>query len=159
MVVFGFRVLVRLGLRLRREFGFGSGRGVVVRRDRSLGGKEVVVGRAEESEWRMRNHSKVLGSPLSVVSGMGVNGGDWSPGRSRTEKRLPKWWPVTLPPPLEVFDKQEYQREANRLIRGQLLLYFAFFLCRKVCASHGVAVALENFVNCIAEFNPEIFYL
>ncbi|KAL6342700.1 hypothetical protein AAG906_013106 [Vitis piasezkii] len=57
---FGFRVLVRLGLRLRREFGFGSGRGVVVAGP-EFGGKEVVVGRAEESEWRMRNHSKVLG--------------------------------------------------------------------------------------------------
>ncbi|CBI21680.3 unnamed protein product, partial [Vitis vinifera] len=42
VVVFGFRVLVQLGLRLRCEFGFGSGRGVVVRRDRSLGEKKVV---------------------------------------------------------------------------------------------------------------------
>ncbi|KAJ9701384.1 hypothetical protein PVL29_006646 [Vitis rotundifolia] len=152
VVVFGFRVLVRLGLRLRREFGFGSGRGVVVRRDRSLGGKEVVVGRAEESEWRMRNHSRVLGSPLSVVSGMGVNGGDWSRGRSRTEKELPKWWPVTLPPPLEVFDKQEYQREANRLIRevmanrmsGKDILEDDMIQLRRICRTSGARASIDT---------------
>ena len=131
MAVFGIRVLVGLGLRLRRGFGFGTGRDVVVRRDRSLGGKEVVVGRAEESQWRVRNHSRVLESPLSVVSGTGVYGGDWSRGRSQTEKRLPKWWPVKLPPPLELIDKQEYQREANRLIRGQLLLCITCSLQKK----------------------------
>lgn len=104
------------------------------------------MGSAEESEWRMRNHSRALESPLSVVSGMGVYDGDWSRGRSQTEKRLPKWWPVTLPPPLELVDKQEYQREANRLIRGQLLLYITCSLQKKLCLCSCCAlVDIEGF--------------
>lgn len=119
VAVLGFRVLVQLGSRLRRGFWFGSGQSVVVRRDRSLGGKEVVVGRAEDNEWRIRNRSRVLESPLSVVSGKRVGVSDGSRLESGKERKLPKWWPTILPspPPLEVY-KEEFQKEANRLIRG-----------------------------------------
>lgn len=102
---------------------------MVVRRDRSLGGKEVVVARTPPGP--SSSTRRALGSPLSAAKeGVGLVSGTETRVSSR-EKRLPKWWPS-----LEldkqnwdfdssdgIFDKQDYQRDADRLIRGSLLVF------------------------------------
>ncbi|GMN43285.1 hypothetical protein TIFTF001_012487 [Ficus carica] len=68
--------------------GYRSGAGhVVVRRDRSLGGKEVVVARRMES-------LKALSSPLSAAAKEGVLGGSVNERVTLRKKRLPKWWRI-----------------------------------------------------------------
>ena len=101
---------------------------MVVRRDRSLGGKEVVVARRAESP-------KALSSPLSSAKD-GVLGGSATERVSLRKKRLPKWWPSLEQNEdsfyLSMVDNQDYQRDADRLIRGSLLLLgISFFFSFK----------------------------
>ena len=124
-VVVGFRVLVGL---VRLGFGSGSGYGsekVVTRRDRSLGGKEVVVARiekprAEEVSAKKRRGLGILDDPnSSMVAGLGRV----FKNRVRFGERLPQWWPATTSQPIlgGGVDNEEHQREANRLVRGCFL--------------------------------------
>lgn len=111
-----FRVLVKLGLGFRDRLWVGQP-SVVVRRDRSLGGREVVVG----TEKNVRSYSKPLENPLSPgrVEEYGVPVRVRKGFRVRKEERLPNWWPaIVAAEQTLVVDKEEYQREANRLIRG-----------------------------------------
>lgn len=112
--VFGFaiRILVKLGSALKGNFQ--SNPKFVVRRDRSLGGKEVVV-----SVDSIRSSSR--DSKTSIASDQ------VSPSNSiprnlqlKAQDNLPKWWPTSLSSQnLDVVDKEEYQREANRIVRGR----------------------------------------
>ncbi|KAK3444042.1 hypothetical protein EUGRSUZ_A00253 [Eucalyptus grandis] len=119
VVVFAVRVVVRLVLGFRSRFGYGRNEAVVVRRDRSLGGREVVVGTRKETDG-----SRVLDNPLSPALRGTVDRS--SPRRRRNmaprvEENLPEWWPAMTASSavdLEV-DKEYYQREANRLVRGR----------------------------------------
>lgn len=106
----------------------------MVRRDRSLGGREVVVGsavkRLGESE---RKSFGGFGNPLSPAQEKSVSGGSErvSSNWVRVEKKLPKWWPISMPRQGFTGDVQEYQREANRLIRGMdYKFYFMKFQVR-----------------------------
>lgn len=123
----GFRVLVNLGVGFRKRFGDAGG-GVVTRRDRSLGGREVVVGTTTTTRKSDVSVSRGLRNPLSTE--IGEFGGafrsmkkDWGLKR---EKKLPEWWPESKALPVEVFNKDEYQKQANRLIRG-LFFKYKFF--------------------------------
>lgn len=110
-----FRVLIKLGLGFRDRLWVGQPR-VVVRRDRSLGGREVVVGTEKNV-----SYSKPLENPLSPgrVEEYGVPVRVRKGFRVRKEERLPNWWPaIVAAEQTLVVDKEEYQREANRLIRG-----------------------------------------
>uniref|UniRef100_A0A2P2KBS2 Uncharacterized protein MANES_04G048800 n=1 Tax=Rhizophora mucronata TaxID=61149 RepID=A0A2P2KBS2_RHIMU len=129
VLIFAFRFLVNLGLRLNRKLGFrGRDVHVVVRRDRSLGGKEVVVARKskERDDVKKKNKSndyfRVSDNPLwslDQVFGSGVRKDDWRTYSGRTQAKLPKWWPESVAAERDlVVDKQGYQREANRLMRG-----------------------------------------
>ena len=110
------RVLVNLGLGFRRRSENFKVE-VIKRRDRSLGGKEVVV------ERRVKGNSDV-----------GVNAQDLKemPRRTsnrREQKKLPNWWPDIGPRPVIKAFKEEYRRQANLLVQG---LYFedsANFYC------------------------------
>lgn len=123
-MVLGFRFLVYIGLGIRNQLGLGLGFGhgnVVVRRDRSLGGKQVVVGKKK----RMNENVKGLGNPLmpsaeTMAKGLQIG----AKNRVQREDRLPKWWPVLLPEPTSIMDREEYQKKANRLIRGMCYLCF-----------------------------------
>lgn len=122
VVVFAVRVVVRLVLGFRSRFGYGRNEAVVVRRDRSLGGREVVVGTRKETDG-----SRVLDNPLSPALRGTVDRS--SPRRRRNmaprvEENLPEWWPaMTASSAVELeVDKEYYQREANRLVRGLCLL-------------------------------------
>ncbi|KAM3249858.1 hypothetical protein P3L10_011628 [Capsicum annuum] len=78
----------------------------VYRRDRSLGGREVLVA---------KNKITIDRKKPNVLDGDDVNS-NWGWARRRKKKnpveQLPKWWPVSS----SGSDQEEYQRMANRLI-------------------------------------------
>lgn len=129
VIVLGFRVLVGV---LRFVFKGRSGIGnyeTVVRRDRSLGGKEVVVAveRKVKGDFDSRKGYGGLRDPLSLEKQelVGDTKGflkNWIRG----QKKLPKWWPSLVSNRSFVVDKQEYQREANMLVRGWFILLCLF---------------------------------
>lgn len=98
----------------------------MVRRDRSLGGREVVVavgvGRKVKERENVKRDSRVSVNPLSLAaSGNNLGLSERVSGnrvRAR-EKKLPKWWPVSVSRPGLVLNQHEYQREANWLIQGE----------------------------------------
>lgn len=109
----------------------------MVRRDRSLGGREVVVavgvGRKVKERENLKRDSRVPSNPLSpAVAASATNVGvseRVSGTRVRPrEKKLPKWWPVSMPRPGLVLNTEQYQREANWLIQGQCLVVIFGFL-------------------------------
>lgn len=126
--VFAFRFLIKLGLGFKRRLSGYRNQNVVVRRDRSLGGREVIVGRTDNTVTNRGNvkgkSSWVLDNPLSPfpgrVTGSGLERDEWRSYRVRSQQKLlPKWWPVSAAPDSGlVVNQEEYQREANRLIRG-----------------------------------------
>lgn len=112
-LVFGFavRVLVRLGTAFKG--GLQGRPKLVVRRDRSLGGKEVVV--AVDSIRSSSSSSSVAASRSNSVA---------RTLKLRTQNSLPKWWPASLPRQSFEVDKEDYQREANRIVRGSFFKLF-----------------------------------
>ncbi|XP_021895579.1 uncharacterized protein LOC110812938 isoform X8 [Carica papaya] len=107
LFVFAIRILVKICSAFRR--GFESKPNVVVRRDRSLGGREVIVGiKKNDQEFRSSRNPVSLGQvferrPTSY--------------RVRVKEKLPKWWPESVATWTSVVNKEDYQKEANRLIR------------------------------------------
>lgn len=122
VAVFALKVVVQLVLGFRSRFGYTKNEAVVVRRDRSLGGREVVVATRKEIDG-----SRVLDNPLSPASRGTVDRppqrrrGNFTP---RLEEKLPEWWPASTTSSAvdSEVDKEYYQREANRLVRGLCLL-------------------------------------
>lgn len=85
-----------------------GGRAVVRRRDRSLGGKEVVV--AVSSPPKEAARTSRVAEPAKEV---------W---RGYSQAKLPDWWPnvgatVMVPGP----EMEKWARMANRLVRGECL--------------------------------------
>lgn len=107
--VFGLaiRVLVKLGSAFKGNFQAKPK--LVVRRDRSLGGKEVVV--AVDN----------IRSPSSSTASGQVSPSNSVPRslKLRAHNNLPKWWPTSLPSQSLEVDKEDYQREANSIVRGR----------------------------------------
>lgn len=108
---------MRLGFRFVLRWVFGDGEKVVTRRDRSLGGREVVVGRKDVTT------SGLAGSPVTVAASP-VTVPRWNMWKgSGAEKReeLPDWWPISSnsPQPKPVGDEMEnLKKDAQRLVRG-----------------------------------------
>ncbi|KAK7844171.1 hypothetical protein CFP56_011144, partial [Quercus suber] len=162
VLVFAFRVLGKLGLWLiRGRSGFGDSGPVVVRRDRSLGGREVVVavgvGRKVKERQNLKRDSRVSSNPLSpAVAASATNGGiseRVSGTRVRPrEKKLPKWWPVSVPRPGLVLNAEQYQREANWLIQvitdnrinGRDIVEDDIIQLRQICRTSGVRVSFDT---------------
>lgn len=95
----------------------------MIRRDRSLGGREVVVGRSFRGrDWNKKSFP-VSRSPLSPVRGTELKTVE-NVAKIRREKqeKLPKWWPDLIPAPVIATGKQDYQREVDRLVRGEYSL-------------------------------------
>lgn len=94
---------------------------LVYKRDRSLGGREVLVA---------KNETVGRKKPNVLDSDDGNSNWDWGSrirlSRRRKKKssveQLPKWWPVSCSSSDQVGaeNQQEYQRMANRLIRAIL---------------------------------------
>ncbi|ESW14627.1 hypothetical protein PHAVU_007G004000 [Phaseolus vulgaris] len=138
-----FSVLARLISRFsswRRNAS--NNRPLVVRRDRSLGGKEVVVA------WGQRSNS----NPLSPA----VRGSVKRSAKNmvRFERKLPEWWPTVVNANGSVFDaneQEEYKREAYRVVRaitnsrlgGNDINENDIIQLRQLCRTSGVQVSIE----------------
>ncbi|XP_057957304.1 uncharacterized protein LOC131150543 isoform X3 [Malania oleifera] len=145
-IVLAFRVFgnLRVGFWSRFELGYGA----LVRRDRSLAGREVVVGKNKKNKgfW-------VMGNPLSPARGTVPVISERLPmKRARMEEKLPGWWPVSLPSPVMTGNKEEHQREANRLIRaimerrmsGKDILEDDIVQLRQICRKSGARVSFDT---------------
>ncbi|GJN14022.1 hypothetical protein PR202_gb00795 [Eleusine coracana subsp. coracana] len=140
------RVLAGLALRAWGRGGWGRGwwgggggsSAVVRRRDRSLGGKEVVV---------------AVSSPVSAAPTSRVPEPARVVRRRDTQVRLPKWWPpvemgVTEPGP----EMEKWARLANRLVRaiidnritGRDYRYDDAIQLRQLCKISGVKVSFDT---------------
>jgi hypothetical protein len=89
----------------------------MVRRDRSLGGKEVVVGLRSPIH-NNKSSSSSSSSSTPIKRSLKVAGA--------SQRKLPKWWP-TVNNNANAFDldmdhQDEYKRDAYRLVRGLLFL-------------------------------------
>ncbi|XP_030527874.1 uncharacterized protein LOC115739106 [Rhodamnia argentea] len=149
VVVFALKVVVQLVLGFRSRFGYKKNEAVVVRRDRSLGGREVVVATRKEVDG-----SRVLDNPLSPALQGTVHRSPQRRRRNftpRLEEKLPEWWPAATTSSavdLEV-DKEYYQREANRLVReivdnrlrGKDIMVADIVQLRRICRTSGIRVS------------------
>lgn len=119
MLICGFlaALVVRFVIRLAFRFVLGWGKGgekVVTRRDRSLGGREVVVGR------RGVANSRIAGSPVAASPVTAPRGNMWKGSGVEKREELPDWWPISLNSPQAVGDETEHLgNEAQRLVRGK----------------------------------------
>ncbi|KAJ0703132.1 hypothetical protein HanPI659440_Chr14g0547541 [Helianthus annuus] len=151
VTVFTFKVLVKLGLGFRNLFRRRGhdGEVVVTRRDRSLGGREVVVSTKKEPKREFGESVNPLSSDEDLVmrfSGSMVK--NWA----KSKKKLPDWWPESRPAPLEGIDKEENQRKANWLIRaimdyrtsGKDIQEDDIILLRRICRMSGVNVHIDT---------------
>lgn len=122
VIAFAIRFFVKLVLELCS--GLGIGNGALVRRDRSLGGREVVVGRRAKGREGKVKKFRVPGNPLSPAQETATAERSFESNvknYSRTkEDKLPSWWPSSLPPPTLVIDKEDHQREGKRILRGNV---------------------------------------
>ncbi|XP_061360220.1 uncharacterized protein LOC133304225 isoform X2 [Gastrolobium bilobum] len=140
-----FRVLVQLVSRFWSWRRNASSYTPMVRRDRSLGGKEVVVG------WGQRSlpNPKVPANPLSPVqSSVKLS----SKNKVRFERKLPKWWPTVIGGAVfDVNEQEEYKREAYRVVRaiinsrlgGNDIMENDIIQLRQLCRISGVQVSVE----------------
>ncbi|XP_076883719.1 uncharacterized protein LOC143532583 [Bidens hawaiensis] len=151
VTVFTFRVLVKLGLGFRNLFRRRSNNGevVVTRRDRSLGGREVVVSTKRESVKEFGGSVNPLLDVEDLAMSYSVSEmKNWEKSR----KKLPDWWPAVKPAPLEGIDKEENQKKANWLIRaimdyrtsGKDIHEDDIILLRRICRMSGVNVVIDT---------------
>ncbi|KAF3673509.1 putative CMP-sialic acid transporter 2-like [Capsicum annuum] len=118
LVIFTLRTIFKLVLGLRHNTRNNNVE-LVYKRDRSLGGREVLVAKNEITVDRKKPN---------VLDGDDVNSNwGWASRIRRRKKKssveqLPKWWPVSSSGSDQVGaeNQEEYQRMANRLIRAIL---------------------------------------
>lgn len=127
IIVFVFKGFINIlfgGYRYDR----GNSGELVYRRDRSLGGKEVLVGRVdmETNRGRKKDRRDRSLSILDDVEDEGIRKTSFwdTRKRRRSVEKLPKWWPASVPGTgqgLSGDAREEFQRMGNRLIRGNKL--------------------------------------
>lgn len=156
LVLWSFVAVLAARTVLWLRHGFRSGwrflGSEVIRRDRSLGGREVVVGRRLRRDNRNTKSFRVSANPLSTVRGYELKTSD-NVARTWTVKqeKLPNWWPDPVPPPVISTSKQEYQRETDKLVRGQWFCTLAKHLnnyLQFVCLQWSF-LELNNRTRCI----------
>ncbi|KAL3642094.1 hypothetical protein CASFOL_012909 [Castilleja foliolosa] len=95
-----------------------SGEQLIYKRDRSMGGREVLVGKSETNWSTTSLKSTPLSSDNANYYHQKKKMERTKLGRRRKEE-LPKWWPQALNwDPQETGNKEEYQRMANQLIQA-----------------------------------------
>ncbi|KAK4433792.1 hypothetical protein Salat_0541900 [Sesamum alatum] len=127
----------------------GWGEVLVYKRDRSLGGREVVVGK-KETNWSTSHKS----TPL-----IGDNANYYQKRRKRKplgrtrQEELPQWWPQVVNWGLhETSNKEEYQTMANQLIRaimdrkmsGEDTSANDIVQLRHICKTYGVRTFIST---------------
>lgn len=113
-----FRVLIKLfsGFWL---WGRNASRySPTVRRDRSLGGKEVIVGWNNNANYNPRILANPLSPPQGSVTGTSRRA---TRNRNRVEGKLPKWWPTLVTRAVST-ENEEYKRDAYRVVQGLTFL-------------------------------------
>ncbi|XP_031481296.1 uncharacterized protein LOC116251271 [Nymphaea colorata] len=147
------RALARLSIVFRgRKWKGGSGSGVVVRRDRSLGGREVVVA-TRSGEWETGRSQKDFDAPnpLSAIQTVRLEKGEREKRFSKVEK-LPGWWPKMESSQAKLFVEPEFQREAHRIMRaimnnrlmGRDITDDDILQLRRVCRASGARVSFDT---------------
>lgn len=91
----------------------------MVRRDRSLGGKEVIVGFDDNANYSSRISVNPLSLPQDSVVATPRR---VTKNRSRVGGKLPKWWPNLVTPAVFTENEQEFKRDAYRVVRGSTSL-------------------------------------
>ncbi|KAL2507275.1 hypothetical protein Fot_30922 [Forsythia ovata] len=123
---------------------------LVYKRDRSLGGREVLVGKREEN-WPTTRKT----TPLSSNDYTDEKKAKITRLRNRRKEELPQWWPQLLNSGLnlnEMINREEYQRMANRLIRammdnkmsGKDISANDIIQLRHICKTFGVRASIET---------------
>ncbi|XP_074557928.1 uncharacterized protein LOC141813835 [Curcuma longa] len=157
LVLWSFVAVLAARTVLWLRHGFRSGWRLlgseVIRRDRSLGGREVVVGRRLRRDNRNTKSFRVSANPLSTVRGYELKTSD-NVARTWTVKqeKLPNWWPDPVPLPVISTSKQDYQRETDRLVRaimdyrmsGKDYRYDDMIQLRELCKVSGVKASFET---------------
>ncbi|XVF54996.1 hypothetical protein PTKIN_Ptkin06aG0001000 [Pterospermum kingtungense] len=149
LVVFAFKALVKLGSAFKARFR-PKPKGIV-RRDRSLGGREVIVG--TKSDEGHPPNLRALDNPPSLSRSLPSTNNTNYP-RLQVKDKLPKWWPPpdSLPKGPSVFNSEYYQTQANRLIRaiinnrlgGEDITEEDIIQLRRICRTSGVRVSIDT---------------
>ncbi|EOY07009.1 hypothetical protein QQP08_015357 [Theobroma cacao] len=151
VIVFAFTVLVKLGLGLKARFR--PKHKVIVRRDRSLGGREVIVGTKRDGG--DPPSFRALDNPLSLSTARPLSTKTNYPRlQVQLGDKLPKWWPEmdSVPKEGSVFNSEYYQTQANRLIRaiidsrlgGKDITEEDIIQLRQICRTSGVRVSIDT---------------
>uniref|UniRef100_A0A6N2MSF6 Uncharacterized protein n=2 Tax=Salix viminalis TaxID=40686 RepID=A0A6N2MSF6_SALVM len=156
LLISSIRVLFKLVVGFKRKFGAGKNPNFVVRRDRSLGGKEVIVA-VNEQQREESKRPKRLANPVEIpglVDGLGFERGDWRRHRVGNQQKLPKWWldSGSFSGRVVGQNQEEYQREANRLIRaitdyrtrGKDVKEHDIIQLRRICRTSGVKASFNT---------------
>ncbi|OMO97708.1 hypothetical protein COLO4_14416 [Corchorus olitorius] len=146
LTLFVFRFLINLASTLKARFRPKPK--IIVRRDRSLGGREVVVGTQGEGA----AHFRALDNPLSLSTATPLTVNTTSPRPQANA--LPKWWPQpdSLPKGASVLNSEYYQTQANRLIRaiidnrlgGKDISEDDIIQLRQICRTSGISVSIDT---------------
>ncbi|KAL7128121.1 hypothetical protein ABFS83_14G294800 [Erythranthe nasuta] len=144
VVVIAFRGLFK-------QISKNSGEVLVYKRDRSLGGKEVVVGKKDTNLPTRRKPTALSLNDADYYYEKKSNRTKIL-GKSRKEE-LPQWWPqaVNLGSP-EIENKEEYQRMANQLIgaivdrkmAGEDISANDIVQLRHLCKTYGVKTSIST---------------
>ncbi|KAL3506704.1 hypothetical protein ACH5RR_032086 [Cinchona calisaya] len=152
------RVLVKLLIGNSNRFSDNNS-GVIYKRDRSLGGKLVAVGKTDTdlNKNRHKNRQRSENDMLMLMfeSENEMKKPFWERRKKRSPEKLPQWWPVSGPglgPGLPVENREEYQMMANRLIRaimdkrirGEDISMDDIIQLRRICRISGVRVSIET---------------
>ncbi|KAI4334743.1 hypothetical protein L6164_013455 [Bauhinia variegata] len=151
VTVFAFRVLTKLVSGFWHWGRNSSGHAPMVRRDRSLGGKEVIVGWSNKERGNAGYNLSVSGNPLSLAQGPATGiSKKGTKNRVRFQEKLPKWWP-TLAEHAPYTEDEEFKREAYRVVRaikdtrmsGKDIMEDDIIKLRQICRISGVQVSIE----------------
>lgn len=128
----------------------------MVRRDRSLGGREVVVGTRVKGGRLGMGQPFTVQNPLSpTMADVRRNGETVPVGRRAQDQNIPDWWPVRSVIPIVTVsstEKEEYQRRANLLVRaimdrrvsGKDYTEDDIIQLRRMCKVSGVSVSFDT---------------
>ncbi|KAI9115003.1 hypothetical protein K1719_014016 [Acacia pycnantha] len=142
------RVLINLVSRFRLWGRNASGNAPLVRRDRSLGGKEVIIGWNNNANSHSRVSANPLSPPQTSVTGFPKRS---TKSRARVEGKLPKWWPTLVTHAVSTEYEQEYKTAAYRLVRaikdsrmsGKDIMEDEILQLRQICRTSGVQVSID----------------
>lgn len=129
-----FRFLLNLGSRFWSWHRNASSTTPMVRRDRSLGGREVVVG--------LGPTPKVPPNPLSLPVQSSSSLKRVPKHKVGVQRKLPKWWPPIINGAVfDVDDQDQYKREAYRVVRG------LFASLKIICLKRKESFKLSIFIR------------